>query len=152
YVAPRPASEDHRLIDRVEGRMLHERSSSAQCPRWRIDAATWLGRVALGAGLLLAAAPAHGQGWALVWSDEFNGTAVDASNWSFEVGGGGWGNNELEYYRSSGNATVSGGILTITASRAPSGLSCWYGACQYTSARMITRGKREFTYGRIEAR
>src|SRR5262249_7909772 len=135
------------------GSMLDHGSRSPSCRRRGLCPATWLGHVALGAGLLLAAAPAaRGQGWALVWSDEFDGTAVNTSNWSFEVGGGGWGNNELEYYTSSGNVTVSGGLLTITASRAPSGLSCWYGACQYTSARMITRGKREFTYGRIEAR
>jgi beta-glucanase (GH16 family) len=68
------------------------------------------------------------------------------------VGGGGWGNNELQYYTGGPNATVSGGLLTITANRVSGGFNCWYGACQFTSARMITRGKREFTYGRIEAR
>ena len=68
------------------------------------------------------------------------------------MGGGGWGNNELQYYTSGANATVSGGVLTITARRVSGGFSCWYGPCQYTSARMITRGKREFTYGKIEAR
>jgi beta-glucanase (GH16 family) len=112
-----------------------------------------LGRLALGVALLLAAAPAaFAQGWDLVWSDEFDGTSVNASNWTFEVGGGGWGNNELQYYTSGSNATVSGGRLTITARRVSGGSSCWYGTCQYTSARMITRGKREFTYGRVEAR
>jgi beta-glucanase (GH16 family) len=108
--------------------------------------------LALAAALLLVAAPAaRAQSWDLVWSDEFNGTSVNTANWSFEVGGGGWGNNELQYYTSGANATVSGGLLTITARR-EGGFSCWYGACQYTSTRMITRGKREFTYGRIEAR
>jgi beta-glucanase (GH16 family) len=110
-------------------------------------------RLVLGVGLLLAAArPAPAQGWKLVWSDEFDGNAVDPSNWSFETGGGGWGNDELEFYTSGRNATVSGGLLVITASRARGGPACWYGPCQYTSTRMITRGKREFTYGRIEAR
>ena len=110
-------------------------------------------RLALGALLLLAAAPAAlAQGWDLVWSDEFDGTSVNSSNWTFEVGGGGWGNNELQYYTSGSNATVSGGVLTITARRVTGGFTCWYGTCQYTSTRMITRGKREFTYGRIEAR
>jgi beta-glucanase (GH16 family) len=110
-------------------------------------------RLAFGTILLLGAAPAAlAQGWDLVWSDEFNGTSVNTSNWSFEVGGGGWGNNELQYYTGGANATVSGGVLTITARRGSGGFSCWYGACQYTSARMITRGKRDFTYGRIEAR
>ena len=108
--------------------------------------------LALAAALLLVAAPAaRAQSWDLVWSDEFNGTSVNTANWSFEVGGGGWGNNELQYYTGGANATVSGGLLTITARR-EGGFSCWYGACQYTSTRMITRGKREFTYGRIEAR
>ena len=75
-------------------------------------------RLAFGTILLLAVAPAaFAQGWDLVWSDEFNGTSVNTSNWSFEVGGGGWGNNELQYYTGGANATVSGGVLTITARR-----------------------------------
>ncbi|HYC28925.1 MAG TPA: glycoside hydrolase family 16 protein, partial [Chitinophagaceae bacterium] len=52
----------------------------------------------------------------LVWSDEFNGTSVSTSNWNFETGAGGWGNNEKQYYRSQ-NATVSGGNLIITAKK-----------------------------------
>jgi beta-glucanase (GH16 family) len=88
-----------------------------------------------------AAAPTY----QLVWSDEFNGTSVNTSNWAFETGGGGWGNNELEYYQSS-NATVSNGNLVITAKRQT------VGSNQYTSARMKTQGKHQFTYGRIEAR
>jgi beta-glucanase (GH16 family) len=81
----------------------------------------------------------------LVWSDEFNGTSVDPTNWIFETGGGGWGNNELEYYQAS-NATVSNGNLVITAKKQR------VGANAYTSARMKTQGLRQFTYGRIEAR
>jgi beta-glucanase (GH16 family) len=128
-------------------------SRSTPCPPRRSVAATWLGRLGFGGGLLvLAASSAHAQTWDLVWSDEFNGTSVNTSNWSFETGGGGWGNSELEYYTSGANATVSGGVLTITARRESGGFSCWYGPCQYTSARMNTRGKHEFTYGRIEAR
>jgi beta-glucanase (GH16 family) len=96
-------------------------------------------------------APAQA-GWNLVWSDEFNGTSVDANNWTFETGGGGWGNNELEYYTNGQNASVSGGVLTITANKISGGYSCWYGACQYTSTRINTKGKRQFQYGRIEAR
>ena len=54
--------------------------------------------------VLAAVAPAaHAQTWNLVWSDEFNGTSVDTSNWNFEVGGHGWGNNELEYYTNGNN-------------------------------------------------
>jgi beta-glucanase (GH16 family) len=83
----------------------------------------------------------------LVWSDEFNGTSVDTSNWTFETGTGmnGWGNQELEYYRSQ-NATVSGGMLLIQAKKEN------YRGSSYTSARIKTQGKREFQYGRFEAR
>jgi beta-glucanase (GH16 family) len=128
-------------------------SRSTPCPPWAFSATRRLGRLSLAAALLLAAAPAaRAQTWDLVWSDEFNGTSVNTANWSFEVGGGGWGNNELEYYTSGANAAVSGGLLTITARRESGGFNCWYGPCQYTSTRMNTRGKREFTYGRMEAR
>lgn len=81
----------------------------------------------------------------LVWSDEFDGTSVNTANWSFETGGGGWGNNEKEYYQAA-NATVSNGNLVITAKKQR------VKANNYTSARLKTQGKREFTYGRIEAR
>jgi beta-glucanase (GH16 family) len=83
----------------------------------------------------------------LVWSDEFNGSSVDTSNWTFETGTGmnGWGNQELEYYRSQ-NATVSGGMLLIQAKKEN------YRGSNYTSARLKTQGKREFQYGRFEAR
>src|SRR5215468_11175482 len=132
--------------------MRRDEAGILACLRWRSFAAR-LFRLALGAGLLLAAAPfARAQSWELVWSDEFDGTSVNPSNWSFEVGGGGWGNHELEYYTNGPNATVSGGLLTITARKGSGGVSCWYRTRQYTSARMVTRGKREFTYGRVEAR
>src|SRR5438128_236306 len=59
--------------------------------------------------------------WNLVWSDEFNGpsgSAVDSTKWSFDAGGKGWGNNELETYTSrSPNAHVEGGSLVIRAIR-----------------------------------
>lgn len=81
----------------------------------------------------------------LVWSDEFNGDHVDTTNWNFETGGNGWGNKELEYYQAN-NATVENGNLVITARKERVGSNI------YTSARMNTLGKREFTYGKIEAR
>ncbi|WP_202878189.1 glycoside hydrolase family 16 protein [Luteimonas marina] len=93
----------------------------------------------------------------LVWSDEFDTTDLD--NWTFETGGGGWGNNELQYYTNGQNAfiqydaTAGSNVLVIEARRgAPAGASCWYGACQYSSSRMITLGKHAFRYGRMEAR
>jgi beta-glucanase (GH16 family) len=120
-------------------------------PEWRFVASRLLCATFAWGVLLISAPAARAQSWDLVWSDEFDGTSVNSSNWTSEVGGGGWGNNELQYYTNGSNASVSGGLLTITANRVNSG-SCWYGTCQYTSTRMVTRGKREFTYGRIEAR
>ena len=96
-------------------------------------------------------------GWSLVWSDEFNGpngAPVDGSKWSSEIGGHGWGNAELQYYTGdTKNARQENGSLVITAT--PDGAwqhGCWYGACKYTSARLVTKGKFEVKYGRIEAR
>jgi beta-glucanase (GH16 family) len=98
-------------------------------------------------------------GWTLTWQDEFDGPAgapVDSASWTAETGGGGWGNQEREYYTAgSENATLDGqGNLVITAREEPAGSSrsCWYGTCRYTSARLVTRGRFTQTYGRFEAR
>jgi beta-glucanase (GH16 family) len=94
----------------------------------------------------------------LVWSDEFNGPAgqaPDGSKWGRDVGGGGFGNNEHQFYTdSTSNAALDGnGNLVITARREnPNNYQCWYGYCQYTSARMLTDGKFSHTYGTMEAR
>jgi beta-glucanase (GH16 family) len=94
----------------------------------------------------------------LTWSDEFNaaaGTAPNSARWAYDVGGGGWGNNQLEYdTNSTRNAAHDGaGNLVITARREnPAGYNCWYGSCQYTSARLKTQGKFTQAYGRFEAR
>jgi beta-glucanase (GH16 family) len=89
-------------------------------------------------------------GWKLVWSDEFNGadgSAPDAAKWSYDTGGGGWGNNELQYYTDRrDNSRIEGGNLVIEA-RAET-----YGGRNHTSARLLTRNKASWTYGRIEAR
>lgn len=91
--------------------------------------------------------PATYPGYTLVWADEFNGNSVDAANWTFEQGAGGWGNNELQNYTSRPeNAFVSAGNLIIEA-RAES-----YGGSNYTSARMITKNKKVFKFGRIDMR
>ena len=85
----------------------------------------------------------------LVWSDEFNGSSLDGSNWVYDIGTGssGWGNNELQYYTNrSQNVQVTGGNLVITAQKEA------YGGMNYTSARIKTKGLRQFTYGKIEAR
>jgi beta-glucanase (GH16 family) len=93
----------------------------------------------------------------LVWADDFNGaagTAPDGGKWVHDIGGSGWGNNELEYYTSStSNASLDGnGHLAITARREnPAGYGCWYGSCTYTSARINTSGRFTQQYGHIEA-
>lgn len=102
-------------------------------------------------------------GWSLAWSDEFNdpaGTQPNPAYWSYDIGDGtansnpGWGNSELQYYTSStdNSATDGKGNLVITAREADGSLTCYYGACEYTSARLISQYKAEFAYGRIESR
>jgi beta-glucanase (GH16 family) len=119
-------------------------------------AATTPSTPAAGASAGPAAGPADG--WRLTWSDEFSGpagSAPNASNWSHDLGGTGWGNSELEDYTSStANAALDGtGQLVITARQAdPAGSSCWYGACRYTSARLTTLGHFSQAYGQISAR
>jgi beta-glucanase (GH16 family) len=95
----------------------------------------------------------------LVFKDEFEGAAgaaIDANKWTMEIGGGGWGNEELEYYTNTNeNSYLDGkGSLVIKAERlnSPLNLKCWYGPCEYTSARLITKGKFARKYGRFEAR
>lgn len=93
--------------------------------------------------------------WNLVWSDEFvgpNGAAIDASKWTAEVGGSGWGNNELEYYTNrKDNAYQSGGFLVLKAIK-----EHYTGSDNitrdYTSARLTTKNKFSPQYGRFEAR
>jgi beta-glucanase (GH16 family) len=108
--------------------------------------------------LLLAAHTPAQTHTTLVWSDEFNGpagSAVDSTKWGFDTGGGGWGNNELEYYTgTTDNAATDGaGNLVITAKASTAKkLRCWYGQCQYTSARILTKNKFTQAYGRFEAR
>ena len=85
----------------------------------------------------------------LVWSDEFDtGTMPDTSKWSYDTGGNGWGNNELEYYTNARpeNARVAGGNLIIEARKES------FGGKNYTSARLLTKNKAQWTYGKFEIR
>jgi beta-glucanase (GH16 family) len=102
-------------------------------------------------------------GWDLVWSDEFNdatGTPPNPANWSYEIGDttpdakNGWGNEELQYYTDDpANAQTDGdGNLVITLTEADGSQECYYGPCEFESARLITQHKAEFAYGRIESR
>src|SRR5260221_14352249 len=94
--------------------------------------------------------PTHAQpvhAFTLVWSDEFNGSSIDSTNWTFDTGGGGWGNNEYEFYTNRPeNARVENGNLVIEAIKER------YRNRNYTSARLKSQGLRSWTYGRIEAR
>lgn len=95
----------------------------------------------------------------MTFKDEFNKAAnspADSSKWTAEIGGQGWGNQELQYYTNSienayhdGNGSLVIKVIKLTP---PLNLSCWYGPCQYTSARLITKGKFDQKYGKFEAR
>ena len=92
-----------------------------------------------------------GAGWTLVWSDEFNGTALDTTVWNYDLGAGGWGNSESECYQQQ-NATVAGGYLTITAKEETGCVGTANGSAPYTSARIQTAQKKQFTYGKFSMR
>jgi beta-glucanase (GH16 family) len=82
-----------------------------------------------------------------VWADEFSfDGAPDAAKWGYDVGGNGWGNNELQYYTDGLNASVSNGMLKIIARKEN------YSGRDYTSARMITKNKGDWLYGRFEVK
>jgi len=83
----------------------------------------------------------------VLWEENFNYTGVpDTTKWGYDIGGNGWGNNELQYYTSSGNAMVESGTLKITAKKEN------FSGRAYTSARMVSRNKADWLYGRIEVK
>jgi len=89
-----------------------------------------------------------GKDWNIVWSDEFEGEGMpDTSKWTYDIGDWGWGNNELQYYTENRpeNARLENGHLVIEARKNDNGRA-------WTSARLTTRGKETFLYGRIEFR
>jgi beta-glucanase (GH16 family) len=95
------------------------------------------------------AEPIAPAGWKLVWSDEFDhGTQPDPARWSYDVGGHGWGNHELQFYTDARreNCRVEDGHLVIEARR-----ESWRGS-DYTSARLVTKDKGDWKSGRFEIR
>ncbi len=113
----------------------------------------------LGATLLFLFACGQGveapqaQQWQLVWADEFDYTGQpDTTRWAYDLGDGcphlcGWGNNELQHYTNRPeNVRIEDGLLVIEAHREP------FENREYTSTRLVTRGKASWLYGRIEAR
>jgi Beta-glucanase/Beta-glucan synthetase len=99
--------------------------------------------------LLLLSIPTYSQIQVMVWNDEFSNTGLpDATRWGYDVGGSGWGNNELEYYTDSRleNARCENGNLVIEARKES------YQGMNYTSARLVTSNKGDWRYGRFEVR
>lgn len=88
--------------------------------------------------------PENYTGWDLIWQDEFNGTEINTSDWTHEFGDHGWGNEELQNYGDNPkNSYIQNGNLIIEAHKESSG---------YSSARMITQGKKNFRWGRVDIR
>ncbi len=118
-------SEGAAKIDRVVFTLMKEHQPSPQSLTQKMD----------------------GSEWKLVWSDEFEGDAVDQSKWTYDIGNWGWGNNELQYYTEARpeNARIENGNLIIEARKNDMGQT-------WTSARLTTRGKVSFLYGKIEFR
>lgn len=101
--------------------------------------------------IVVTTLPVSDKGWTFettpVWADEFDAPGKpDPTKWTYDVGAGGWGNNEKEYYTAGDNVDIADGVCTITAKREARD------GAQYTSSRMVTRGLGDFTYGRVEAR
>ena len=91
--------------------------------------------------------PEPPEGMELVWSDEFDGDAIDRSNWTYDIGGWGWGNGEAQFYTDRPeNARTQNGLLVIELRQEK------FEDSYYTSARLKSRGLQEFQYGRMEAR
>jgi beta-glucanase (GH16 family) len=83
----------------------------------------------------------------LVWADEFNADSLNRAFWTHETGtgNGGWGNGELQHYREDNTSFVNGNLV-ITAKKQN------FGSSDYTSSRIVTKGKKQFKYGRIDIR
>jgi beta-glucanase (GH16 family) len=91
-------------------------------------------------------APTSYAGLALAWNDEFNSPTLNSTIWNYDTGAGGWGNNELENYTSAikNSYITDGGYLVIEARKELDGT--------FTSARLQTKGNKQFTHGRMDIR
>jgi beta-glucanase (GH16 family) len=88
-------------------------------------------------------------GWEIAWHDEFDGTELDLKNWTFDIGGNGWGNQEWQTYTDRPeNVRIENGMLVIEAREEDATFS----GRPYSSARIKTQGLQAWQYGRIEAR
>jgi len=87
------------------------------------------------------------EGFELVWNDEFDGDTIDPANWTYDIGGWGWGNGESQFYTDrTENSWLENGLLVIEGRQEA------FEESFYTSARLKTQGLREFQYGYLEAR
>jgi beta-glucanase (GH16 family) len=112
----------------------------------------WLAAILLCSAATAASAQETGRQWQFgdtpIWQDEFSYKgAPDSSKWGYDMGGDGWGNHELQYYsKRRTNVFVRDGMLTIVARKHRTEDS------DYTSARLVSRSKGDFKYGRFEFR
>lgn len=112
------------------------------------------------ASSVASSAASSAAGWKLVWSDDFDGTAIDPAKWGFEENCWGGGNNEQQCYTNKAdNAFVADGKLNIvvkkesfTGANSPDGTGTATATLPYTSARLRTKNLKEWTYGRFEIR
>src|SRR5687768_619666 len=89
------------------------------------------------------------QGWEIIWRDEFEGPELNLENWTFDIGGNGWGNQELQAYTNRPeNVRLENGMLVIEARHEEELIR----GREYSSARLKTQGLHAWQYGRIEAR
>ena len=97
--------------------------------------------------IVLREANIKAETWQLVWNDEFEKESIDNARWNLVHSGGGFGNNELQYYTNRDkNARVENGNLVIEAHEES------YEGYEYTSAKLTTQGKGDWTYGKFEIR
>ena len=100
----------------------------------------------------------NAQNWQLVWEDDFNGSSLDQSKWTHDIGTGsqygmwGWGNGELQYYQPQ-NTTLNNGIAKIEVKEEPNGIiDSWSATSYFSSSKITTKGLFNFRYGKVEAR
>lgn len=118
-------------------------------PSRAVRSVCWLLAVVIGVGFSASPPqPASAQtGWNLVWSDEFNGPSIDTTSWGYELGHRRPETGEIQYYTDRPeNARIENGNLLIEGRREN------YAGAQYTSASLVTQGKHEFQYDRVEMR
>src|SRR4051794_3540763 len=129
--------------------------------RSRLLALVAIGAAVIGTALLQPPATAQPQSaaasTATIWEDDFDGPsgqAPDPAKWRYDIGGNGWGNNELEYYtNSTRNSALDGqGNLVITARQENGGHQCPHGPRPYTSARPLTPQTVTQTHRRVAGR